>query len=63
MHAVEHLLYLYETESLREHVVYEELMESYEALNGMLFSFIESVDEQHDPAMFLREEQAEYGGS
>ncbi len=45
---VEHLEYLHETGSLKDDSIYQELMREYSELNKMLFSFIQSVEEQHE---------------
>jgi len=44
---IEHLDYLYETGSLKNKKLYEELNEGYYGLSGMLFNFTQSVSEQH----------------
>ena len=44
---IEHLNYLYETGSLKNKKLYEELNEGYYDLSGMLFNFTQSVSEQH----------------
>ena len=47
METVEHLEYLHETNSLRDKLVFEELIAEYSELNKMLYSFIESVEREH----------------
>ncbi len=44
---IEHLNYLYETGSLKNKKLYEELNEGYYGLSGMFFNFTQSVSEQH----------------
>ena len=44
---IEHLDYLYETGSLKNKKLYEELNEGHYGLSGMLFNFTQSVFEQH----------------
>lgn len=40
---LEHLDFLMETESLKDRAIYQELYKAYTNLNGMLFTFIESI--------------------
>lgn len=42
-----HLGILYETDSLREEVIYKDLTARYDQLGKMLFRFIESVFSEH----------------
>ena len=49
LETVEHLEFLFKTESLTDKTLYESLHEEYEKLNSMVYSFIESVVTQHDP--------------
>jgi four helix bundle protein len=49
METLEHLDLLQETGSLSDQEVYKELYKGYTDLNGMLYSFIQSVEEHHDP--------------
>lgn len=51
---VEHLEYLYETKSLKDNLIYEELMGGYSELNKMLWSFVQSVEEQHETDLFTK---------
>jgi four helix bundle protein len=46
---LEHLDLLQETGSLADQEIYKELYKGYTDLNGMLYSFIKSVEELHDP--------------
>src|SRR5437867_6235784 len=46
---VEHLRYLHETRSFTDESGYTDLMQSYDELNRMLFSFIDSVTQGHRP--------------
>ena len=45
---IEHLEYLYETDSLQNKQIYESLYEGYEKLNSMLYKYIRSVEMQHE---------------
>ncbi len=47
METVEHLEYLYGTNSLRDKSTFDEMIDEYSELNKMLFSFIESVEKMH----------------
>ncbi len=47
METVEHLEYLYETNSLKDKSAFDEMINEYSELNKMLFSFIESVEKMH----------------
>ena len=58
METVEHLEYLHETNSLRDKLVFEELIAEYSELNKMLYSFIESVEEGHSIDFFKKQEFA-----
>ncbi len=48
LETIEHLEYLFKTESLKDGSVYGRLSGEYDGLNSMLYSFIESVNSQHD---------------
>lgn len=54
LETVEHLEYLYETGSLKDGKVFNELIQSYHELNKMLFKFIASVKKQHETDIFER---------
>jgi len=54
LETVEHLEYLYETESLKDEETFKELIQSYKELNKMLFRFIESVKKQHETNIFAK---------
>ena len=45
---VEHLDFLFETESLKDEALYKDLHERYGELNSMLYRFVESIVSQHD---------------
>ncbi|UCG91811.1 MAG: four helix bundle protein [candidate division WOR-3 bacterium] len=49
---IEHLDYLYETNSLKDKILYEELNKAYNELCGMLFNFTQSVWEKHETKLF-----------
>lgn len=51
LETVEHLEFLFKTESLTDKTLYESLHEEYEKLNSMLYSFIESVVSQHNTTL------------
>jgi four helix bundle protein len=48
LETIEHLDFLFETESLKDENLYKSLYGNYEELNSMLYRFIESVVSQHD---------------
>lgn len=48
LETVEHLDFLFETESLRDKDLYTRLSNEYQELNSMLYRFIGSVELQHD---------------
>ncbi len=56
----EHLLLLFETESLKDKNLFQELSETYKRLNGMLFNYIQSVERTFETPAFLKEPSAEY---
>ncbi|MER3524254.1 MAG: hypothetical protein C4326_09355 [Ignavibacteria bacterium] len=56
----EHLLYLFETESLQDEKLYRELAEEFKRLNKMLFNDIQSVERTFETPAFLKESSAEY---
>ena len=47
METVEHLEYLYETDSLKDADLFRGLMASYSELNSMYYGFIKAVDREH----------------
>ncbi|MCK5558953.1 MAG: four helix bundle protein [Thermoplasmata archaeon] len=49
----EHLLYVNETESLKDEDIYNDLDEGYNILNRMLFNFIASVEKHHGTPYFI----------
>jgi four helix bundle protein len=57
---VEHLDFLFETGSLPNPQVFEQLHTQYEELCRMIFGFIQSVVEGHRRPTFVREEQSDY---
>ena len=48
LETVEHLDFLFETESLKDKDLYNQLSNEYQELNSMLYRFIGSVELQHD---------------
>ena len=48
LETIEHLDFLFETESLKEKGLYNQLSNEYQELNRMLYRFIGSVESQHD---------------
>ena len=48
LETVEHLDFLFETESLKDEALYKDLHERYRELNSMLYRFVESIVFQHD---------------
>jgi four helix bundle protein len=57
---VEHLRFLYESESLKDQELYSDLSEGYKLLNRMLFNYILSVEKTHETPAFLKEPFGEY---
>lgn len=57
---VEHLRLVFESGSFKDEKFYEELLESYNHLNSMLFKFIKSVEERHEKPFYLSEDVANY---
>ncbi len=57
----EHLLYLFETQSIQDEILFKELLEQYRKLNRMLFNFIQSVERSYDTPQFLKEPDGRYG--
>lgn len=60
---VEHLRFLYETKSFMDVSKYHELINSYDELNKMLFSFIDSVIRIHETPNYLKEPKIDYSSS
>jgi len=56
----EHLQYLFDTESWKDESSFEEALSEYKKLSGMLFRFIQSVEESHDTPAFLKEPEIQY---
>lgn len=52
LETVEHLEYLFQTDSLQNEEIFNELVQSYKELNKMLFRFIGSVEKQHGTKIF-----------
>lgn len=52
LETIEHLEYLHETDSLKDENMFNELVQSYQESNKMLFKFIESVKKQHETNIF-----------
>ena len=50
---LEHLRYLFETESLNDESQYESLAKEYRKLNAMIFNFIMSVERSFETPTFL----------
>jgi len=48
LETLEHLDFLFETESLKDRDLYNQLSNEYQELNSMLYRFIGSVESQHD---------------
>ena len=48
LETVEHLDFLFETESLKDKDLYNQVSNEYQELNSMLYRFIGSVELQHD---------------
>ncbi len=49
---IEHLDYLYQTNSLKDKKLYDDLIKGYNEPCGMLFNFAQSVWEKHETKMF-----------
>ncbi len=52
LETVEHLEYLFQTGSLQDEEIFNELVQSYKELHKMLFRFIGSVEKQHGTKIF-----------
>ena len=57
---VEHLRLLYETDSLKDKLVYDELFNKYLELNAKLFRFIQFVERDFEKPAFLKEPENMY---
>ena len=57
---LEHLYFLFETESLKDEKLFQELSENYKQLNRMLFNYIQSVERTFETPAFLKEPSTEY---
>ena len=57
---IEHLELLYKTGSLKDENTFKDLKNKYTDLTSMIFSFIKSVDDQHDTHMVVSEEMEKY---
>jgi four helix bundle protein len=55
-----HLSILYETKSLQDETLFNELMQKYDHLGKMLFRFIESVARDHLPPEYAQEPSMDY---
>ncbi|MDI6765283.1 MAG: four helix bundle protein [Bacteroidota bacterium] len=55
-----HLKILYDTKSLVDKSIYDELLDRYTHLGKMLFRFIESVLSEHVSPLYIKEENNEY---
>lgn len=59
---LEHLSLLFETSSLKDEKLYQDLSESYKQLNRMLFNYIQSVERPSETPAFLKDPTVEYNG-
>ena len=50
LETMEHLDFLFETESLKDKELYRQLSDGLQELTSMLYKFVESVESQHDTA-------------
>lgn len=57
---LEHLTFLFETESLKDKKLYQQFLEDYKHLNRMLFNYIQSVERTFETPIFLKEPSVEY---
>jgi four helix bundle protein len=57
---LEHLDLLYETKSLVDHEMYQDLHGRYQTLCKMLFRFLQSVANEHSRPLYLRDEDRSY---
>src|SRR5262249_46145410 len=55
-----HLKFLFETNSFKDQLLYNELSYEYEKLGKMIFRFIESVLSKHLPPMYVKETESNY---
>jgi len=58
--AILHLKTLYESGSLTDKNIYDDLLEQYDHLGRMIFRFIESVEADHQPPLYVKENDSEY---
>lgn len=57
---LEHLRYLFDTKSLADEGLFNQLAAGYSKLNAMIFNFIRSVEKEFGTPAFLREPDIEY---
>jgi len=57
---VEHLNILFETGSMQDKGLYDDLLDLYSKLNAKLFRFIQSVEEKHETPLYVKESHVEY---
>lgn len=57
---LEHLKFLYETHSMTDDAVFQELSTGYRKLNGMFSNFIQSVERTFSRPAFLKEPESPF---
>lgn len=57
---LEHLEFLYDTESLKDENLFKDLLDSYNSLCGKILRYIQAVDKTFEKPEFLKERDAEY---
>jgi len=57
----EHLRFLFETKSLTDENLFNQLSAEYKKLNGMLFNYIQYVEREYETPAFLKQPSPEYG--
>lgn len=58
--SIEHLEYLFNTESLNDEKLFRELSESYNLLCGKILRYIQAVDKDFEKPNFMKEPEVEY---
>ena len=57
---IEHLEYIFETSSLKDEALYQNLRSEYESLSKMIFVFAQKVAEEHTQPHYLKEPDSQY---
>ena len=57
---VEHLNMLFDTGSMQDRGLFDDLLELYRTLNAKLFRFIQSVEARHETPLYVKEDNVDY---